>query len=164
VSGVFWIWLAVAALLVFVELHHVAFYAMFVALGAVGAALVAAYSPESVLTQGIVFVVVATAGVVAVRPFVSHAFERGRKGGHPIKGVHGGLVGQTAITLDEVGDAHHVGHVQLAGERWLAVRGGGPMIPASTPVTVTAVQGTTLVVTPSEGHAPHAGDAGHPHA
>ena len=62
-------------------------------------------------------------------------------------GVHGGLVGQEAVALDEVGDTHHVGHVRLAGERWLAIT-GGPNISAGTSVFVTAVRGTTLEVWP----------------
>jgi membrane-bound ClpP family serine protease len=73
------------------------------------------------------------------------------------RGVHGGLTGQEAVTLDEVTDAHRVGHVRLAGEKWLAVSGGGGLIAAGTTVLVAAVQGTTLVVWPVDG-------AGHGHA
>jgi membrane protein implicated in regulation of membrane protease activity len=61
--------------------------------------------------------------------------------------VHGGLVGQEAVTLDEVGDVHQIGHVRLAGERWLAVT-SGPTIEAGRSVFVTAVRGTTLDVWP----------------
>jgi len=67
------------------------------------------------------------------------------------RGVHGGLVGQEALALDEVGDAHAVGHVRLVGERWLAVSGSGVVIPPGTTVLVTQVQGTTLVVLPLDG-------------
>jgi membrane protein implicated in regulation of membrane protease activity len=144
-----WLWLIVAALLVFVELHHVAFYAMFVSAGALGAAIVAAFAPDSIALQGVVFVVVAVSGVVAIRPFLSKAYERRHPHRAVVRGVHGGFVGQHAVTLDVVGDAHHVGHVQLAGERWLAVRGDGDeMIPPHTAVIVTEVRGTTFVVNP----------------
>jgi membrane protein implicated in regulation of membrane protease activity len=146
--GVLWVWLVLAVVLVSIELRHLAFYAMFVAAGAVAAALVAAFAPESIAVQGVVFVGVAVAGVAAIRPYISKAYERRHPSGEVVRGVHGGLVGQRAITLDVVGDAHHVGHVQLAGERWLAVRMAGAMIPAHTPVVVTAVQGTTLSVAP----------------
>jgi hypothetical protein len=47
-----------------------------------------------------------------------------------------------------------VGHVRLAGERWRAVSGAEVAIPAGTPVLVTAVEGTTLVVWPVGGHLP----------
>jgi len=155
---VVWLWLVLAVGLVFVELHHLAFYAMFVAAGAAAAAVVAAAAPSAVAVQGLVFVAVTVGGMVAVRPYISRAYENRHRGNATVKGVHGGFVGQQAITLDEVGDAHHVGHVRLAGERWLAVRGGGALIPPHTPVLVTAVQGTTLVVWPideiDEGRAP----------
>jgi membrane protein implicated in regulation of membrane protease activity len=65
--------------------------------------------------------------------------------------VHGGLVGQEVVTLDRV-SGPGAGHVRLAGERWLAVSGAGQPIPAGTTVLVTAVDGTTLVVWPVDGH------------
>ena len=67
------------------------------------------------------------------------------------RGVHGALVGEEVLTLDVVGDAHHPGHVRLAGERWLAFSGADRPIPAGTDVLVTAVRGTTLAVWPLEG-------------
>jgi membrane-bound ClpP family serine protease len=67
------------------------------------------------------------------------------------KGVHGGIVGQEVLTLDAVGDAVHPGHVQLAGERWLAVSGDNRPIEAGVRVLVMDVQGTTLVVYPADG-------------
>ena len=51
-----------------------------------------------------------------------------------------------------VGALDQVGHVRLAGERWLAVSGSGTPIPAGTRVLVTAVEGTTLVVWPVDGN------------
>lgn len=90
---------------------------------------------------------VTVAGVVAVRPFVSQAFAAHR-GGHVVRGVHGGIVGHEAVTLDDVGDAHRGGHVRLTGERWLAISGSGQLIRPDTTVIVTAVRGTTLVVWP----------------
>jgi hypothetical protein len=65
--------------------------------------------------------------------------------------VHGTLVGEEVITLDVVGDAHAIGHVRLAGERWLATSGSGVEIPAGSKVVVTEVQGTTLTVWPIDG-------------
>jgi len=96
--------------------------------------------------QAIVAIVVSIVGVIVARPYMSRVFHR-HKGGHVARGVHGGLVGQEAVTLDEVGDVHHVGHVRLAGERWLAIT-GGPTIEPGSSVFVTAVRGTTLEVWP----------------
>ena len=155
------VWLVLGVVLLLFELHHLAFYALFGAIGSLAAALVAVFAPSAVAVQAGVAVGVGLAGVVAVRPFVSKAFEV--RHGHGARGVHGGLVGQEAMTLDQVGAAHLVGHVRLAGERWLAVSGGGGTIPAGTTVLVTAVQGTTLVVWPLDdigGGAPGIGSSG----
>jgi membrane protein implicated in regulation of membrane protease activity len=142
-------WLALAAVLLLFELHHLAFYALFGTIGAVAAAGVALFAPSALAVQALVAIVVALVGVVAVRPYVSKTFAH-RRSGEVARGVHGGLTGQSAITLDQVGDEHVVGHVRLAGERWLAVSSAGLSIPPGTPVVVTAVQGTTLVVWPAQ--------------
>jgi membrane protein implicated in regulation of membrane protease activity len=140
------LWLVLFVGLVLFELHHLAFYALFVAVGAFAAGIVALIAPDNIGLQTFVATSVSIAGVILIRPYVSNVFHRHR-GGHVAIGVHGGLVGQEAITLDEIGDAHHVGHVRLAGERWLAVT-GGPKIQAGRSVFVTAVRGTTLEVWP----------------
>jgi membrane-bound ClpP family serine protease len=80
---------------------------------------------------------------------MSRAFHQHR-GGRVARGVHGGLVGTEAMTLDLVGSQHARGHVRLNGERWLAVSGAAEAIAPGTPVIVTAVEGTTLTVWPSE--------------
>jgi membrane-bound serine protease (ClpP class) len=143
-------WLVFAAVLLLFELHHLAFYALFGSVGSLGAAIVAWFAPSAVPAQAGVAVGVALVGVVAVRPFVSKAFSH-HHGGQVARGVHGGLTGQEAVALDEVGDAHHRGHVRLAGERWLAISGGETTIAAGSKVLVAAVQGTTLVVWPVDG-------------
>jgi len=101
-----------------------------------------------VFVQVLVAVVVSVVGVATVRPMVSRALHRGGEDGAVARGVHGGIVGQEAMTLDVVGDSHATGHVRFSGERWLAVSGSDATIPANTRVVVTAVAGTTLVVWP----------------
>jgi membrane protein implicated in regulation of membrane protease activity len=144
------VWLLIGVVLLLVELRHLAFYALFVAIGCFGAALVALVAPSAVPLQAAVAVVLALAGVIAVRPAVSRAFPH-HVGGRVARGVHGGLVGLEAMTLDEVATPHERGHVRLSGERWLAVSGAGHPIPAGTRVIVTAVEGTTVTVWPATG-------------
>jgi len=151
-------WFVAGVALVLFELHHLAFYALFGALGAFAAGVLALVAPHAVGLQAAVAVGVAVVGVGAVRPFVSRAFEH-RHEWSGARGVHGGLIGEEAVTLDTVGGAHPAGHVRLAGERWLAVSGGEVSIPAMTKVVVTAVKGTTLVVWPVEGTTNAAGMA-----
>jgi membrane protein implicated in regulation of membrane protease activity len=144
-------WIAVGVVLIAVELHHMAFYALFAALGCFAAAVVSAVAPGAVAAQVATAVIVAAAGIVFVRGRMSAAFAHRHEGEH-VPGVHGGLIGQEVLTLDRVGGLDEVGHVRLAGERWRAVSGSDAPIPAGTKVLVTEVRGTTLTVWPVDGH------------
>lgn len=145
------VWLIVGVILLAIELRHFAFFALFASLGAFAAAGVAVAAPDAIPLQVVVAVLVAGVGMVALRPLASEAFHRRQDGGKLGRGVHGTLVGEEVLTLDVVGDTHEVGHVRLAGERWLAVSGAGTPIPAGTRVLVTGVEGTTLIVWPVSG-------------
>lgn len=143
---VVWVLLGIGFLLL--EMHHLAFYALFVAAGCFAAALAAVVSPDAYVAQALVGSAVALGGVAFLRPTLRAVYVRTHPQAHVTRGVHGGLVGQEALTLDEVGDEHGAGHVRLIGERWLAITGPGGVIPAGTRVVVTEVRGTTLVVWP----------------
>ena len=143
-------WIALGVLLIAVELHHLAFYFLFAALGCFAAGAVASVVPDAIAVQGVTAVVVAIAGILFARGWVSAAFAH-HYDSPRARGVHGGLVGQEVLTLDSVGDSDRVGHVRLAGERWLAVSGSDEPIPPGTKVLVTALQGTTLIVWPVDG-------------
>ena len=146
-------WIAVGVILIAVELHHFAFYALFVAVGCFAAAVVAVVAPDAIALQVATAVVVAAAGLLLLRGRVSAAFGH-RHESNGQRGVHGGLVGQEVVTLDVVGGVGRVGHVQLAGERWLAISGADLPIGPGTHVLVTGVQGTTLIVWPVSGELP----------
>lgn len=142
------VWILLCVVLVGVELHHMAFFAVFGAAGAGAAAVVAAVAPGAIVLQLIVAVGVSAAGVVLVRPHMSPISAR-RGPGVAVRGVHGGLVGARGLTVDEV-RVDPAGHVKLLGETWLAVTADGSKIPPSTPVIVTNVVGTTLTVRTAE--------------
>jgi membrane protein implicated in regulation of membrane protease activity len=166
VTSVAIVWLVIGVVLLLAELRHLAFYLLFVGVGCLAAAAVALAAPSAIGAQAAVAVVVAAAGVTAVRPVMSRAFHQHR-GGQVARGVHGGLLGQEALTLDVVGTVHERGHVRLGGERWLAVSGAGQPIRPGTPVVVTAVEGTTLTVWPTDvsfpgAKGPAAGELPHP--
>ncbi|HQZ33073.1 MAG TPA: NfeD family protein [Ilumatobacteraceae bacterium] len=141
-------WIVICVALLAVELHHLAFFAIFGAAGAGAAALVAVADPGLIAGQVAVAAVVGAIGVVAVRPHMSKAIAHS---GSPnaIAGVHGGLVGSNGVTTDEVGPRAG-GHVRLLGETWLATSAYGDTLPAATPVAIVSVAGTTLTVRAAE--------------
>ncbi len=140
------IWIIIAVLFLALELHHMAFFAVFVAAGAGGGAIVAAIAPSQHVLQIAVAIAVATIGVLAVRPYVSRAFAR-HGAASVVHGVHGGLVGAEVLTLDEIA-THTPGHIRLLGETWLAVTKDGTTIAPGVLVHVTDIAGTTLTVKP----------------
>jgi inner membrane protein len=145
------IWFVAALALLVLELASTTFFAIFLAVGAIAAGLLAFVLPDSPLwAQAVLGIAVAMAGVVVVRPFMSKRLRR--HGEAPLTpGVHGGFVGQRALALDEIGDQLHPGHVRLAGETWMAFSDDHQAIPTGASVLVTAVRGTTLAVRPASG-------------
>ncbi len=144
------IWFVIAVALLVAEIASTTFYAIFLALGAAAAGVVAVFAPDlPPLASAVVAVVVAVAGVGLVRPFVGRRMHR-RAPGAVGPGVHGGFVGQQALALDPIGDELHPGHVRLAGEVWLAiVDAHHAAIESGASVVISAVRGTTLLVRPA---------------
>jgi membrane protein implicated in regulation of membrane protease activity len=146
-------WIVAGVVLLALELHHLAFYVLFAAVGCFAGALVAVVAPDAIPVQVLAAVLVALVGIVVVRPKVSDRL-LSRRGGHRSPGVHGGLVGHEVVTVDIVGGIDRVGHVELAGERWRAVSGADVALAPGTRVLITGVEGTTLIVWPAYGHLP----------
>ena len=73
-------WLVVGIVLIAVELSHFAFFALFAAVGAFAAALVAWVAPSAIPLQILVAVLVSALGIWLVRPLVSTAFHRRHDG------------------------------------------------------------------------------------
>lgn len=146
---IFVVWLAVTVAFIVVEVHTGAFYALFVAVGAAVATVVALVG-GGLWLQGALFAALTIGGLTLIRPILRERFDRSV----PVTKQHGiqssadGLVGQRAITADTVGDENHPGHALFAGDRWLAVTDTGAPLPANVPVVVVAVRGTTLLVHP----------------
>ncbi|MGA7989573.1 MAG: NfeD family protein [Candidatus Dormiibacterota bacterium] len=144
------VWLVAGLVLVGLEVHTQAFYALFLALGAFAATVVALF-PDDVWVQAVVAAGVALLGTVLVRPTLARLSARHLGPKLSMPGASDNLVGQPAVTLEAVGDENHPGHARLFNERWLAVTNNPGGVPAHTEVTVVEVRGTTLVVAPPRG-------------
>jgi membrane protein implicated in regulation of membrane protease activity len=134
-------WIAFALAMALVEVASVAFYAAFLALGAIGAA-VAAQLGANVYIQAAIFLAIALVGILLLRPAIIR-----RRGPRLVSGAQG-MIGQTGIVIEPIKGEHLAGHVRLAGESWPAVSADGKPIPADATVTVTEIRGSTLVVHP----------------
>jgi membrane protein implicated in regulation of membrane protease activity len=133
------VWIAFALAMAVVEVASVAFYAAFLALGAIAAA-VAALLGANVYLQAGVFLAIALVGILVVRPALV------RRRGAPVVSGARGMIGQTGIVVEPIKGEHVAGHVRLAGESWPAVSADGKPIAAEETVTVIEIRGSTLVV------------------
>ncbi len=138
----FWFWLFVAILFAIAEVMTVAFFALFIAIGAVGAAIVALLG-FNILVQAIVLGVVGLAGIFIARPYLVERLHIGRPA---FRSGADSMVGQRAVLTEPIGGEDKPGHVKIAGELWPALTEDGSALPATTPVIVTALRSTTLIV------------------
>ncbi|MBV8195096.1 MAG: NfeD family protein [Candidatus Dormibacteraeota bacterium] len=144
----FWVaWLVAGLLLVALEVHSQAFYAVFLALGAFAATIVAGIGLP-IWLSAVVFAAVSFAGTLLVRPTLKRMSDRRMPPRLALPGSSDSLVGSRALSLDPIGDEHHPGHARLAGERWLAVTDEPGGVAPDTQVMVVEIRGTTLVVMP----------------
>jgi membrane protein implicated in regulation of membrane protease activity len=138
----FWFWVIVAIAFAVVEVMTVAFFAVFITIGALGAA-VAALLHFNLLVQAIVLGVIGVAGILIARPFLVDRLHIGRP---TLRSGADSMVGQQAILLEPILGVGQPGHVKIAGELWPALTDDGSPVPANTLVVVTALRSTTLIV------------------
>jgi len=139
----FWFWVIVAIAFAVVEILTIAFFAVFIAIGALGAAL-ASLLGFNLLVQALVLGVVGVVGIAAARPFLK---QRLHIGGAPVlRSGADNMIGQQVILTDAILGSSRPGHVRIAGESWPALTEDGSAVPVDTPVVVTALRSTTLIV------------------
>lgn len=138
----FWFWLFVAIVFAIAEVMTVALFAMFIAIGAVGAAIVALLG-FNLLVQAIVLGVLGVTGIFIARPYLVERLHIGRPS---LRSGADSMVGQRAVLTEAIGGEDKPGHVKIAGELWPALTEDGSALPATTPVVVTALRSTMLIV------------------
>jgi membrane protein implicated in regulation of membrane protease activity len=138
-STLFWIWLAVAAIFLIVELSTPSLvFASFVA-GALGAAI-AALLDASYLWQGAVFAVVSILLIPLTRPFAARITKSSAQ-----KTNIDALVDRPGIVTKMIDPDNDVGQVRVDGQVWQAV--APEIINAGEKIVVTEVRGARLYVT-----------------
>jgi membrane protein implicated in regulation of membrane protease activity len=141
----FWFWVIVAIAFAVVEIMTVAFFAVFITIGALGAA-VASLLGFGLLVQAIVLGVLGVAGIMIARPFLVDRLHMGRPA---LRSGADSMVGQQAVLLEPILGVGQPGHVKIAGELWPALTEDGNPMPVNTLVVVTALRSTTLIVRPA---------------
>ncbi len=145
-------WFLIAVIFLIAESGHRAFYALFVALGALVAAILA-IAGVGVVVQIPAFVAAAVSGVAFLRPSILRAMRRGQ--GELVSGIKAN-VGKETVLVEAVDGPDSPGRVRINGELWKAVSFDGKPIAAGTTVMLLELNNTTFVVEdlPSLGLAP----------
>lgn len=138
-------WVAIMLALVAIEAMTLDLVLFMFAGGALGAAIVAAAGGDLVW-QVVVFAIVSTILLAALRPFMLKSL---RKRGENLPETNAAaLKGREAIVVDDVSE--HAGLVKLAGEVWSARTEGDAVIAAGTEVRVVRIAGAIAIVTRSD--------------
>lgn len=136
------VWLAIALGLVFVELLTLAFVALYVAVGAIGAAIAAALGAGPGL-QLLVFAAVAVASLLLTRRPLRAAMRRQPQ----IPSNAPTVVGKRAVVTRPILEGPgQRGQVRVGTEEWSARAASEEAIEVGVTVEVTAIDGVTLVV------------------
>ena len=138
----FWFWIIVAIAFAVAEVMTVAFFAVFITIGALAAALVSLLGFD-LWVQAIVLGVIGVVGIFAARPFVVERLHIGRRA---LRSGADSMVGQQALLLEPILGLGQPGHVKIGGESGPALTEDGSALPATTPVIVTAIRSTILIV------------------
>ncbi len=135
-------WLLAAGALIGAELFTRAFFALFVAFGALVAALVAASGVPFVI-QGSTMVAAALVGIVIARPPLMRAMRSGHR--RLVSGARG-LVGREAVVSTTIGGINSPGKIRAQGELWTAYSDDDEAIAPGTPVLILDLDGSRFVV------------------
>jgi membrane protein implicated in regulation of membrane protease activity len=141
------IWLIAALVLVGLELATMAFVALYLAAGAVGAGI-ASIAGASVPLQILVFAVVAIVTLVATRKALLRALGKTPT----VVSNAPNVLGKRAVVTVGVGAGPgQRGQVRVGTEFWSARSEDEQAVPEGTTVEVAAIDGVALVIRPVEG-------------
>ncbi|MGH9295165.1 MAG: NfeD family protein [Acidimicrobiales bacterium] len=137
-----WWWLIVAGIFLLIEVTHRAFYAAFLVIGALVAALVALASAP-LAAQVPAFAAASVGGLLMARPSLTRAMARGH---HRFVSGAQGLVGREAVVTETVADLRAPGKIAIQGEQWRALSSDGSPIEVGAVVLILELDSSTFVV------------------
>ncbi len=141
----FWVWVALAAILIVAEIFTVTFFLLPFGIGAAVAALLE-FLGVGIAWQWIAFVSVSAVLLVLLRRYASHFTHE-----PPMRTGVDRLIGKPGVVIEELVPDSPTGQVRIEREEWRADASGREVLPVGTRVLVERVDGTHLIVRPDEG-------------
>ena len=134
------IWVAAAALFLITEAMTVGLTSIWLAVGALGA-LVVALCKGQLWLQIAVFIVLTIAALLVTRP-LAKKYVNSKKS--PTNADR--LFGVTGLVTEEIDNIKNVGTVSISGQVWTARSMTGEVLPAGTKVKPVNIEGVKLIV------------------
>ena len=143
--GPAFIWLGIAVIFGIIEIATVQLTTVWFALGAVVCMLLSFLGVKNIILQLFVFAVVSVVTLVATRPFVKKLTQSRKQPTNADANI-----GKQAVVTQTIDNVAGTGAAKLSGLDWSAKSADGTVIPQGTLVTVRAIEGVKLVVSPEE--------------
>lgn len=135
-----WVWLAVLALAVFVEMSTMALVSVWCAVGGL-VCVFAAYFGVSIQAQLLLFVGVSILAAAIVRPLAKKYADP-----HKIPTNADRLLGMEGRVTETINNAHSTGAVYIDGKTWTARSADGEVISKGETVEIERMEGVKLIV------------------
>ena len=137
-------WLIAGIFFLVVEAVTPALVSIWFALGAF-AALIAAFFGAQLWIQILLFLVVSAVALIATRPLAKKYLD-----GKHVPTNADMVIGKEGVVTEEIDNLKAKGAVSCMGKEWTARSKDEKIIPAESKVTVTAIEGVKLIVSPAE--------------
>lgn len=134
------IWVAAAALFLITEAMTVGLTSIWLAVGALGA-LVVALCKGQLWLQIAVFIVVTIAALIVTRPLAKKYINAKKSPTNADR-----LFGVTGLVTEEIDNIKNVGTVTISGQVWTARSMTGEILAAGTKVKPVSIEGVKLIV------------------
>ncbi len=141
----FWVWVALAAILIVAEIFTAGFFMLPFAIGAASAALLE-YFGVGIGWQWLAFITISAVTMIGLRRFSDRVTHE-----PPERVGVDRLIGRTGSVIERLEPHSSEGRVRTDREEWRADDADGRSLPVGTRVVVVRIEGTHLVVRPVEG-------------
>ena len=138
-----WFWLALAVVLMVIELSTVDLVCVWFSLGAMITAVIELFAEDlGIAWQALIFVLVSVALLAATRPLVKKLLAKKKEN----KTNLDILIGNDALVIEDINNINGVGAVKINGLVWSARSENGEDISADTVVVFKEIRGNKAIV------------------
>ena len=140
-----WVWVAVIALAIVVEVFSAQLLSIWFAVGGI-AALAASFFTENIVIQVVLFFVVSIVSLAIIFPLARKSL----KTKEHVKTNADRYIGKLAIVTEDISNIDAKGQVKVDNQIWSARSENGETISEGTKVNVLRIEGVKLIVSAKE--------------